>query len=264
MPHLLRPCGAKIYYETKGSGIPVLLLAPGGMRSSLAKWESHPYNPWKSLPVSKFQLIGMDQRFANRSTGLPVQEGADGWRTFLADQIALLDHLQIIKKCHLLGSCIGPSYAFRLLRDEPSRFGRCVMLQPIGLTKCTTEQGIRWEGLNTDATWRWVGDWADEILAEEKGQELGPLKQLHERMFGPPRNFVFSVTRQEAAKVQHPLLILMGKDESHPSETSREISRIVPNTELVERWRDEGQETLKAASDKIEKFLEADDLGGLS
>jgi len=74
---LLRPCGAKIYYETKGKRIPVLLLAPGGMRSSLAKFEARPYNPWAALPESKFQLIGMGQRFANRSTGT-VRAG-DGW-----------------------------------------------------------------------------------------------------------------------------------------------------------------------------------------
>jgi hypothetical protein len=28
--------------------VPVLLLAPGGMRSCLANWESQPYDPWTS------------------------------------------------------------------------------------------------------------------------------------------------------------------------------------------------------------------------
>jgi len=257
MPHLARPCGARIYYETKGKGIPLLLLAPGGMRSSFANFETHPYNPWNTLPESKFQLIGMDQRFANRSTGT-VRDG-DGWYTFLADHIALLDHLNI-KRCHVLGSCIGPSYAFQLLRDHPSRFGRCVMLQPIGLTRHTTEPGAPWEGLNKHASWMWVGDWANEMVETGKCDDMNLLKGLHDRMFGPPRDFSFSVTRAEAAKIEHPLLILMGRDIFHPSKASREIARICLKTELIEKWRDEGEEHLALASEKIESFLEADDL----
>jgi hypothetical protein len=40
-------------------------------------------------PVSE---VGMDQRFANRSHG---QELRDSDGTYLADQVALLDHLKI-------------------------------------------------------------------------------------------------------------------------------------------------------------------------
>jgi pimeloyl-ACP methyl ester carboxylesterase len=256
MPQLLRPCGAKIYYETKGSGaIPILLLAPGGMRSSLANWETHPYNPWKCLDNedNKFQLIGMDQRFANRSTG-QVQKDT-GWHTFLQDQLALLDHLEI-QHCHLMGSCIGPSYAFQLLREAPTRFGRCVMLQPIGLAHQTTEMEEIWTGLNQDVTWRWVGDWAKERIETKKGEEDPQLlKDLHDSMFGPPRDFGFSISRQEAAKIDHELLVLMGKDIFHPSETSREIVRIVSKAELIEQWRDAGPTKLTEAADKIEAFL---------
>jgi pimeloyl-ACP methyl ester carboxylesterase len=292
MPHLQRPCGAKIYYETKGrrGDIPVLLLAPGGMRSSIHIWGSHPYNPWRQLDscsdattsmkagtssssnsrnidetwspsIPKFHLIGMDQRFANnRSTGTVRKD--DGWHTFLADQLALLDHLQI-QKCHIVGSCIGPSYAFQLLKTAPERFGRCVMLQPIGLTRHTTEPDHTWVGLNSSATWSWVGDWAKERqkdrpadLVHNDDEDPHILKELHDTMFGPPRDFVFSITRQEAAKIQHPLLIFMGKDINHPSETSREISRLAPNTELVEVWRDAGSEKLVEADLKIKRFLQ--------
>jgi pimeloyl-ACP methyl ester carboxylesterase len=233
-----------------------------------------PYNPWNELPAKSddtaaadddddaiatphqhnhFFLIGMDQRFANRSTGA-IQKG-DGWHTFLQDQIALLDCLEI-QKCHLLGSCIGPSYAFQLMKHAPERFGRCVMLQPIGLTKRTTEPGESWEGLNTDASWRWFGDWANEMIETQKSSDLQLLRQLHDNMF--LHDFVFSVTRQEAARIQHPLLVFMGKDIFHPSETSRQIARIAPRTELVQVWRDAGPEKLAEAARKIEAFLLSD------
>lgn len=252
MPFLSRPCGAKIFYETKGKGIPVFLLAPGGMRSSLAKFMTHPYNPWNALPESQFLLIGMDQRFANRSTGIPAS--GDGWHTFMEDQLALLDHLGI-DKCHMLGSCIGPSYIFQLLKYHPSRFGRCVMLQPIGLTEHTTEPGHVWQGLNKNATWQWVGDWAKEMVETGTCTDMALMKSLHDRMFGEPRDFVFSITRQEAVQIQHELLVFMGRDIFHPAEAARIISRICPKAELVEKWRDEGPERMKEASVKIEKFL---------
>ncbi|KAL3909641.1 MAG: hypothetical protein SGILL_008006 [Bacillariaceae sp.] len=279
MPFLKRPCGAKIYYETKGSlkhGVPVLLLAPGGMQSSIPMWDISPFNPWKEMKVESgdsmgsaspfkapprrgsFFLIGMDQRFANRSTGAVLKE--DGWQTFLQDQMAVLEELKI-KKCHLLGSCIGPSYAFQLMKHAPKRFGRCVMLQPIGLTKHTTEPDDSWDGLNRDATKIWFDVWAKEMQQTKKCSDPELLQQLHTNMFlYPSRDFVFSITRQEAARIQHQLLVFMGKDIKHPSETSREIARIAPRAELVQVWRDAGPKKLKAAAARIEAFLLADPL----
>mmetsp|Transcript_4381 Transcript_4381/g.5523 ORF Transcript_4381/g.5523 Transcript_4381/m.5523 type:complete len:97 (+) Transcript_4381:158-448(+) len=64
MPFLTRPDGATIYYEVKGAGgVPVLLISPGGMGSSIEKWDMMPFNPWKQLPTDQFTLIGMDQRY---------------------------------------------------------------------------------------------------------------------------------------------------------------------------------------------------------
>ena len=57
----------RIYYEVHGEGFPVLLLAPGGMRSDIPIWENVPYNPIERL-VPHYQVIAMDQRNAGRST----------------------------------------------------------------------------------------------------------------------------------------------------------------------------------------------------
>ena len=75
-----------IHYEVEGEGPPVLLLAPGGMRSANELWGRMPWNPRTAL-VDHFQLIGMDQRNAGASTA-PVS-GADGWSTYADDQLAL-------------------------------------------------------------------------------------------------------------------------------------------------------------------------------
>jgi pimeloyl-ACP methyl ester carboxylesterase len=160
MPVLTRPCGAKIAYEVKGTGYPVLLLAPGGMSSCLANWAKQPYDPWTQLSTSKFKLIAMDQRNGGQSTG-PLH-GADGWSTFTKDQFALLDHLGV-QRCHTVGSCIGPAYQLRLMSEQPDRFAAAVMMQPIGLARHTTEPGPRWEGINSDASEHWFGWWAKEM-----------------------------------------------------------------------------------------------------
>ena len=166
------------------------------------------------------------------------------------------------------------------------------MLQPIGLAHHTTEKRIvsattttnntstatdAWRGLNRGATWMWVGDWAKEMTETNKCDNPDLLKRLHDNMFvyddAPaadptsggggddvtttkvPRDFVFSINRQDAARIPHELLILMGKDIYHPSETSREIARTVPNAKLIERWRDDGPEIMADAVTKIESFL---------
>ena len=220
---LRRPCGAMIHFQEKGQGIPILLIAPGGMRSCIKNWEHQPYDPWNSLPTDRFRLIAMDQRSAQIDGGhsTATMKSSDGWHTFVDDQIALLDHLGI-KECHLMGSCIGPSYQLRLLRDSPYPFYSAVLMQPIGLSLHTTEPGPTWDGLNVEATSHWFGDWATRMVMTGLAEE-GTLKDLFQSMFGGGKDFVFSITRDELQEISTPLLVLMGHDMFHPSETAREI-----------------------------------------
>ncbi len=104
MPTLQRPDGT-IQYEIYGEGFPVLLYAPGGLRSRMAMWPSPPDGPARSwvdwteaLPEAGFTTIAMDQRNA----GLSVTEiKADhGWHTYAADHLALMDHLGFRPLCH--------------------------------------------------------------------------------------------------------------------------------------------------------------------
>ena len=72
MPFVGRPCGAAIHFTVRGTGpIPVLLLAPGGMRSHEGQWGLQPYDPLRALPRDRFTLVAMDQRHAGRSARPP-------------------------------------------------------------------------------------------------------------------------------------------------------------------------------------------------
>ena len=54
---------ARLYYEEYGHGFPLLLFAPGGMRSALSFWARSPWNPIEAL-AGQFRVIAMDQRRA--------------------------------------------------------------------------------------------------------------------------------------------------------------------------------------------------------
>jgi len=48
-----------------------------------------------------------------------------------------------------------------------------------------------------------------------------------------------------------PMLILCGNDDYHPTETSKEIGALAPNSELVENWKTEIGATVK----RVREFL---------
>jgi len=75
----------EIYYEVHGSGFPLMVFAPGGLRSELAFWRHSPTNPSAPAPWmdpmavlgKKYRVVAMDQRNAGRSRApiLPAMTG---------------------------------------------------------------------------------------------------------------------------------------------------------------------------------------------
>jgi len=218
--------------------------------SSIKYWDAIPYNPWNSLQHNeRFRLIGMDQRNSNEFTESPLGEG---WDTYRDDQLALLDHLSI-DKCLTIGACIGPSFQFKLMKKSPTRFPAAVMLQPIGLSRHTTE-AIPWEGRSTGTRPSFV-KWGTKLVEQDRRFSQSQIDQLHEKMHGGSNeDFVFSVDRSYVSAMEQPLMVFMGLDRAHPSETSREIVRLAKNATLVENWT--GEDYTKEGVDKrIEEFL---------
>ena len=58
-----------LYYEEQGSGFPLLMIAPGGMRSTVSFWDRAPRNPIPQL-ATHYRVIAMDQRNAGQSKAL--------------------------------------------------------------------------------------------------------------------------------------------------------------------------------------------------
>ncbi len=225
---------AEIHFDEEGAGFPVLLIAPGGMRSANDLWLNVPWNP-RTLADSH-RVIGMDQRNAGRSTG-PIS-GDDGWATYTGDQLALLDHLGI-ERCHVVGMCIGGPYIAGLLRAAPERFAAAVMLQPVGIED------------NRAALEEMFDQWAEGLAAANSEVYEAEWASFRSNMWGG--DFLLTASEDDVEGFDAPLLVLMGDDLYHPQSTSREIVRRAPRATLVERWKDD--EVLADTDRTIRTFL---------
>lgn len=228
--------GTSLHYEVYGGGFPLLLIAPGGMRSGIEVWSRAPWNPIEQLS-GLYRVIAMDQRNAGSSVG-PVS-GSDGWGTYTADQLALLDHLGV-ERFHVLGMCIGGAYIVHLVYRAPTRVVSAVTLQPTGL-----------DG-NRAAFLELFDGWAAEQRAAHPEAAESDWAGFRSGMFGSD-DILLSVSTAEVATFTTPFLVLMGDDLYHPQSASRTLAATAPNATLVERWKDpEHQPAARAA---VEQFL---------
>jgi pimeloyl-ACP methyl ester carboxylesterase len=227
----------QLYYEEYGAGFPVLLIAPGGMRSSVPFWDKTPWNPIQQLSTT-YRVIAMDQRNAGRSVA-PIRP-TDSWHVYTADQLALLDHLGV-DRFHVAGMCIGGSYGMGLIQAAPQRVASAVLFQPIGLLN------------NRQAFFDMFDGWASELRASHSELSTDASEAFKASMYGG--DFLFNVSRDFVARCETPLLVLRGNDLYHPEETSREVTTLARNATLIEHWKEpEHHETAKKA---VERFLAA-------
>lgn len=225
-----------IHFEERGRGFPLLLIAPGAMNSTVAMWASATINPL-ALYDDAFRMIAMDQRNAGRSVG-PL-DVSDPWGAYARDQLALLDHLGI-DRFHVMGCCIGGSFALKLLQEAPARVTAAVLEQPVGIA----------DGNKTlyDEMWR---TWGTRLssrpdITPEAVEEFGTRMWRDE--------FVVSVSREFVRTCDTPLLVLPGTDRYHPAATGREIAALAPNGHVIEPWKDSAEHTQQAV-DAIRNFL---------
>lgn len=213
---------ATIHFDDEGGGFPVLLIAPGGMRSANELWNGMPWNP-RTL-ADTYRVIGMDQRNAGRSSA-PVSPD-DGWAAYTADQLALLDHLGI-DRCHVVGMCIGGPYIAGLLRAAPERFAAAVMLQPVGIEP---------DGSNRSAFEEMFDAWVATKTDSHGGVDDATWASFRDHMWSG--DFLLTADEDDVAGFTTPLLVAMGNDLYHPQATSRRIAELAPDVTFVESWKE--------------------------
>jgi len=230
--------GASIYYEEFGQGFPILTFAPAGLQSVIKVWSnpSAPVNPTTEFAAT-FRVIAMDQRNAGGQSRAPIT-AQDGWHTYAADHIALLDLLRI-DRCHLYGQCIGGSFIMSLLKAQPQRIASAVLAQPIGRVGAMAPgRSARFDA------------WA-ESLKDHPEATKQVLDAFHQNLYGP--GFLYSVDRAFVSSCRTPCLVLAGNDEAHPFAISEETAKLLPNAEFIREWK--AGEPLAAAKVRIKEFL---------
>jgi pimeloyl-ACP methyl ester carboxylesterase len=229
---------ATIYYEEYGQGFPLLTFAPAGLQSVIDVWNRPmaPVNPIKEF-AAEFRVIAMDQRNAGGQSRAPIT-AQDGWHSYLADHIALLDHLRI-DKCHVLGQCIGGPFIFSLLKAQPQRVASAVIMQTIGRVGEMPPS----RSANFDA-------WAKTLKDHPEATDQ-VLEAFYQNLYGP--GFVYSVDRAFVSSCQTPCLVLAGNDAAHPFPISEEVAKLLPHAEFIPEWK-EGA-ALSAAKARMRQFL---------
>ncbi len=212
-------------YEVIGEGFPVMLFAPGGMRSAAAFWGNSPWDPREVL-ASDFTVVAMDQRNAGASTA-PIS-AHDSWQTYADDHLRLLDALEI-ERCHIVGGCIGGAFAFKLMQQAPDRVAAAVIQQTIGFDH------------NTDVFYAMFDGWAVDQQAKDSALTDEVLSCFRSNMYDGEA--VFSVGYEVIERLTHPLLILRGDDQYHPASVSDHIASIAQHATLIRDWKEDGEKT---------------------
>ena len=230
--------GATIYYEEFGQGFPILTFAPAGLQSTIQVWSqpSAPINPTTEL-AKNFRVIAMDQRNAGGKSRAPIT-AQDGWHTFTADHIAVLDHLKI-DRCHLYGQCIGGSFIISMLKAQPDRVASAVLAQPIGrVGPMPPGRPARFQA------------WS-ETLKDHPEATPEVLDAFCRNLYGA--GFVYCADRAFVSTVTTPCLVLAGNDEAHPMPISEELAKLLPNCEFIREWKT--GDALTSARARVSEFL---------
>ncbi|HEU0167180.1 MAG TPA: alpha/beta hydrolase [Chloroflexota bacterium] len=234
-----------IYYEERGSGPALLLLPPGGMNATVSFWARSPFLPHEVF-ADEYRTVAMDQRNAGSSRG-PLDVN-DPWNGYIDDQLALMDHLGI-ERFHVMGCCIGCSYALLLAQRTPDRVLSAVLEQPIGVVESNRQM---WPNS--------FQDWAKQLLDKRGDLNMADAEAFGRKMWSG--DFVLAVTRDWLKTCDTPFLVLPGSDTAHPHEIGVEVAELAPRAEIMDPWKT--PELTGAAIQRIRAFLQAHTPAGVS
>jgi pimeloyl-ACP methyl ester carboxylesterase len=234
----------RIHYEEVGSGFPLLLIAGGGLNSTIAGLT----NPFNAIDEFKgeYRCIASDLRnaYSGQSTG-PLEIDRP-WDAYTDDQLGLMDHLRI-DKFMVMGFCIGGPFIWNLLERAPDRIVAAVLAQPSG-----SRPEMR--DLFYDNNMK---GWGPELVKRRPEITMEMVDRFLTRMYRTNPDFVFTVSRDFVRQCQTPVLILPDDIPSHPYAVAMEAAMLAPRAEVsMFPWK-EPRERIPLAVRQIRSFLRA-------
>jgi len=250
--------GLEVNYMIRGSGPPLLMLAPGGFDATMERWNLS--GVWKGMRVldtlsEHFTLIAYDRRESGTSGGRVERLS---WSLFADQAKALLDHLKV-DNAYVLGGCMGCSVALAFAAGYPKTARALILHWPVG--------GYRWKINGGDRFARHVrfarehkldgiikrahegksfwqdpeaGPWASVIVHDQAFAE-GFAAQDIERYIGLvaasgrtlfDRDTAPGAEPEEIMGMAMPALIMGGADPAHATSAAYYLRELMPKAEL--------------------------------
>jgi pimeloyl-ACP methyl ester carboxylesterase len=234
----------RIHYEEAGSGYPLLLIAGGGLNSTIAGL-ANPFNPIDEFK-GEFRCIASDLRNANSGQSSGPLEIDRPWDAYTDDHLGVMDHLGI-DKFMVLGFCIGGPFIWNLLRRAPNRVVAAVLAQPSG-----SRPELRDYFYDTN-----MNGWGPELVKRRPEITMEMVDRFLTKMYRTNPDFVFTVTRDFVRTCQTPVLILPDDVPAHPYAVAMEAAMLAPHGEVsMFPWK-EPKERIPLAVRQIRSFLRA-------
>ena len=236
----------RIHYEVAGAGFPLMLIAGGGLNSTISGLKSgSPFNPIDEFK-GEYRCIAADLRNATGGNSSGPLEVDRPWDAYTDDHIGLMDHLGI-DKFMVLGFCIGGPFIWNLIERAPNRVVAAVLAQP---------SGSRPE--NRDLFYdNNIKGWGPELVKRRPEVTMQTVDRFLTRMYRTNADFVFTVTRDFVRTCQTPVLILPDDIPAHPYAVAMEAAMLAPKAEVsMFPWK-EPKERIPLAVRQIRSFLRA-------
>jgi pimeloyl-ACP methyl ester carboxylesterase len=237
----------RIYYEEHGSGFPLLVIAGGGLSSTIAglSGPQSPYNPITEFK-GEYSVIAADLRNANGGQSSGPLEIDRPWDSHTDDHLGLMDHLGIAKFM-VHGFCIGGPFIWNLLKRAPDRIVAAVLAQPSG-----SRPEMR--DLFYDNNMK---GWAPELVKRRSDVTMEQAEKFLTKMYRTDADFVFTVSRDFVRQCRTPVLIMPDDIPAHPYAVAMECAMLAPNAEVsMFPWK-EPKERIPLAVRQARSFLRA-------
>src|SRR5712691_3658400 len=234
----------RIHYEEFGSGFPLLLIAGGGLSSTIDGLATGPFDAIKEFK-GEYRCIASDLRNAPKGQSTGPLEVDRPWDSYADDQLGVLDHLGI-DKFMVMGFCIGGPFVWNLLKRAPNRVVAGVLAQPSGWRP-------EMPTLNYDTN---MTGWGPELIKRRPDITMAMVDKFLTKMY---RNvdFVYTVNRDFVRNCQTPVLILPDDIPAHPYKVAMEAAMLAPKAEVsMFPWK-EPKERIPLAVRQIHSFLKA-------
>jgi pimeloyl-ACP methyl ester carboxylesterase len=234
----------RIHYEEQGKGFPLMLIAGGGLNSSIELLRrGDPFDPYAEF-AGEFRCIGADLRNANGGQSSGPLEIDRPWDAYTDDHIGLMDHLGI-DKFMVLGFCIGGPFIWNLLERAPNRVVAAVLAQPSG---SRPDQRDLFYDNN-------IKGWGPALTARRPEITADTVDRFLTKMYRTNPDFVFTVTRDFVRSCQTPVLILPDDIPAHPYAVAMEAAMLAPKAQVsIYPWK-EPKERIPLAIRHIRSFL---------